>query len=148
MAVSQYGLRQALQRLYNPKTKKGLFQILRQPDAVREITGLLERVDQFFEKVGERGEFSEKKKEIRVRQPDWVPDTLTEPLMALQARVVQIVREQEDEVLKGEMQDLGRRIRDARTALASFLKLESDNFVYWVEQKGRGQALCSKGVVG
>ncbi len=143
MAVSQYGLRQALQRLYNPKTKKGLFQILRQPDAVREITGLLERVDQFFEKVGERGEFSEKRKEIRVRQPDWVPDTLTEPLMALQARVVQIVREQEDEVLKGEMQDLGRRIRDARTALASFLKLESDNFVYWVEQKGRGQALHS-----
>lgn len=143
MAVSQYGLRQALQRLYNPKTKKGLFQILRQPDAVKEITALLERVDDFFEKVGERGEFSEKKKEIRVRQPDWVPDTLTEPLMALQARVVQIVREQEDEVLKGEMQDLGRRIRDARTALASFLKLESDNFVYWVEQKGRGQTLHS-----
>jgi len=143
MAVSQYGLRQALQRLYNPKTKKGLFQVLRQPDAVRDITGLLERVDEFFERVSERGEFSEKKKEIRVRQADWVQDTLTEPLMALQTRVVQLVREQEDEVLKGEMQDLGRRIRDARAALASFLKLESDNFVYWVEQTGRTQRLYS-----
>jgi ATP-dependent DNA helicase DinG len=137
MGVSQYGLKQALQRLYNPKTKKGLFQVLRQAEAVREITGLLERVDEFFERVSERGEFTEKKKEIRVRQADWVQDTLTEPLMALQTRVVQLVREQEDEVLKGEMQDLGRRIRDARAALASFLKLESDHFVYWVEQTGR-----------
>ncbi len=139
LGVSQYGLKQALQRLYNPKTKKGLFQVLRQPDAVKDIVSLLERVDAFFESVGERGEFSEKKKEIRVRQADWVQDTLTEPLMALQTRVVQLVREQEDEVLKGEMQDLGRRIRDARAALASFLKLESDNFVYWVEQTGRTQ---------
>ena len=139
LGVSQYGLKQTLQRLYNPKTKKGLFQVLRQPDAVRDIAALLERVDDFFEKVGDRGEFSEKKKEIRVRQADWVQDTLTEPLMALQSKVVQLVREQEDEILKGEMQDLGRRIRDARAALASFLKMESDNFVYWVEQTGRTQ---------
>ncbi len=143
LAVSQYGLRQALQRLYNPKTKKGLFQILRQPDAVRDITALLEKVEEFFERVGERGEFSEKKKEIRVRQADWVQDTLTEPLLALQTRVVQLVREQDDEVLKGEMQDLGRRVRDARAALASFLKLESENFVYWVEQTGRTQPMHS-----
>ena len=63
--------------------------------------------------------------------------------MALQTRVVQLLREQEDEVLKGELQDLGRRIRDAREALGSFLKLESDNYVYWVEQSGRSQPLHS-----
>lgn len=139
LGVSQYGLRQALQRLYNPKTKKGLFQALRQPDAVREISGLLERVDSFFEKVAERGDFTEKKREIRVRQPDFVEDTLTEPLMALQAKIVSLVREQEDEILKGELQDLGRRVRDARAALASFLKLEADDYVYWVEQVGKTQ---------
>ncbi len=139
LGVSQYGLRQALLRLYNPKTKKGLFQVLRQPDAVREISGLLERVEEFFHRIGERCEFSEKKKEIRIREPDYVTDTLTEPLMALQARLVQLVRDQEDDVLKGELQDLGRRVRDARAALASFLKLESDDFVYWVEQTGRNQ---------
>lgn len=139
LAVSQYGLRQALLRLYNPKTKKGLFQVLRQPDAVRATSEALERVEEFFERVGERSEFSEKRREIRVREPDYVEDTLTEPLMALQARVVQLVRDQDDEVLKGELQDLGRRVRDARAALASFLKLESDDFVYWVEQNGRAQ---------
>ena len=143
LGVSQYGLRQALQRLYNPKTKKGLFQVLRQPDAVRDISALLEKVDTFFEKVGERGEFSEKKREVRVRQPDWVEDTLTEPLMALQARIVTLVREQEDETLKGELQDLGRRIRDARAALGSFLKLDADDHVYWVEQTGKTQRFHS-----
>ncbi|MEY2598235.1 MAG: hypothetical protein RLZZ142_494 [Verrucomicrobiota bacterium] len=143
LGVSQYGLRQALQRLYNPKTKKGLFQALRQPDAVREIAGLLERVDSFFEKVGERGAFSEKKREVRVREPDFVEDTLTEPLMALQARIVSLVREQEDETLKGELQDLGRRVRDARAAVASFLKLEADDHVYWIEQTGKTQRFHS-----
>ncbi len=139
LAVSQYGLRQALLRLYNPKTKKGLFQVLRQVDAVRATAETLERVEEFFDRVGERSEFSEKKREIRVREPDYVEDTLTEPLMALQARVVQLVRDQDDEVLKGELQDLGRRVRDARAALSSFLKLDSDDFVYWVEQNGRTQ---------
>jgi len=143
IAVSQYGLRQALQRLYNPKTKKGLFQVLRQPDAVRDIAAILERVEEFFDRVGERAEFNEKKKEIRVREADYVQDTLTEPLLALQTRVVQLLREQEDDVLKGELQDLGRRIRDAREALGAFLKLESDNYVYWVEQTGRTQPLHS-----
>ncbi|MCX8510644.1 MAG: ATP-dependent DNA helicase, partial [Chthoniobacteraceae bacterium] len=143
IGVSQYGLRQALQRLYNPKTKKGLFQVLRQADAVREIASLLERVEEFFGRIGERADFGDKKKEIRVREADYVEDTLSEPLMALQTRVVQLLREQEDEVLKGELQDLGRRIRDAREALGSFLKLESDNYVYWVEQSGRSQPLHS-----
>jgi ATP-dependent DNA helicase DinG len=139
LGVSQYGLRQALTRLYNPKTKKGLFQVMRQPEAVRMTSDALEKVEQFFERIGERSEFSEKKKEIRVRHPDYVEDTLTAPLAALQTQLVQIMREQEDEVLKGELQDLGRRVRDARSALASFLKLEADDFVYWVEQTGRNQ---------
>src|SRR4029077_7106694 len=34
--VSQFGLRYTLPRLYNPKTKKGLLQALRNPDGVRE----------------------------------------------------------------------------------------------------------------
>lgn len=139
MGVSQYGLRQALHRLYNPKTKKGLFQVLRQPDAVREISGLLERVEEFFERVGERGSFSEKKKEVRVRQPDFVDDTLTTPLAALHGRLAGLIREQEDETLKGELQDLSRRVRDAREAVSGFLKMEGDDFVYWVEQMGKTQ---------
>jgi ATP-dependent DNA helicase DinG len=143
MGVSQYGLRQALLRLYNPKTKKGLFQVLRQPDAVRQTGELLESVDAFFERVGQKAEFTERKREIRVRHPEFVEDTLTGPLLELQSRVVQLVRDQEDETLRGELQDLGRRVRDARAGVGSFLKLEADDQVYWIEQSGRSQQFHS-----
>jgi ATP-dependent DNA helicase DinG len=138
LAVSQYGLRYALQRLYNPKTKKGLFQVHRNPDGVRETASLLEDVDQFFDKVGERGDFK-KGREYRVRQPDFVADSLTAPLAKLQQSVVETLRGIEDETAKAELQDLGRRIRDARSALATFLKQEAEDHVYWIEKTGKTQ---------
>lgn len=134
--VSQYGLRYALQRLYNPKTKKGLFQVLRNPEGVREVSTTLDKADEFFAKVGERADFK-KGKEFRVRQPDFVADTLSGDLTRLQTCVVQIIKTIEDETTKAELQDLGRRIRDARSHLATFLKQDAEDHVYWVEQTGK-----------
>src|SRR6478736_6687687 len=54
LSISQYGLRHALQRLYNPKTQKGLMQQLRGPDGVREVNAAIEKVDAFFEQVGDK----------------------------------------------------------------------------------------------
>ena len=39
-----------------------------------------------------------------------VEDTLSGPLAELQSAVVKIIREQEDDTLKAELQDIGRRI--------------------------------------
>ena len=136
MNVSQYGLRYALHRLYNPKTKKGLFQVLRNPDGVREVSNALEKAEEFFGKVGTSADFK-KGREYRVRQPDFVPDTLSADLTRLQAQVVQSVKATEDELTKAELQDLGRRIRDARSNLATFLKQDAEQHVYWVEQSGK-----------
>jgi ATP-dependent DNA helicase DinG len=119
LGVSQYGLRYALQRLYNPKTKKGLFQVLRNPDGVREVAGLLDEADAFFDKVGQRADFK-KGREFRVRQPDFVDDSLSTPLAKLQQLIVQTVRATDDEATKAELQDLGRRVRDARVGIATF----------------------------
>ena len=142
LGVSQYGLRYALQRLYNPKTHKGLFQVLRRPGAVREISTLLDDVEKFFDRVGERADFR-KAREYRVRQPDFVDDSLTAPLARLQTQIVQLVRTTEDEVVKSELQDLGRRVRDARAGIATFLKQEAEEHVYWVEQTGKTQKFHS-----
>ena len=139
LAVSQYGLRYALHRLYNPKTQKGLLQVLRRADGVREVTALLEKVDAFFDGVGERADFK-KGREFRVRKPDFVDDTLTLPLAELQKRVVELVRALEDEATKTELQDLGRRIRDARAGIQQFLKQEAEDHVYWVERSGKTQS--------
>jgi ATP-dependent DNA helicase DinG len=140
LGVSQYGLRYALQRLYNPKTKKGLFQLLRNPEAVREVNNTLEKAEAFFGKVAESADFK-KGKEYRVRNPDFVPDTLSSDLANVQKQVVQAIKGVEDDITKAELQDLGRRIRDARSNLATFLKQDAGDYVYWVEQSGKTGAL-------
>jgi ATP-dependent DNA helicase DinG len=142
MAISQYDLRRALHRLYNPKTKKGLLQALRRPQTIATVGGLLEESEKFFAQVGEKIDFT-KSREHRVRAPDFVEDTLSGPLAELQSAVVKIIREQEDDTLKAELQDLGRRIRDARAALGAFLKQEADDHVYWIEQTGKTQKFHS-----
>jgi ATP-dependent DNA helicase DinG len=142
LSVSQYGLRHALQRLYNPRSKKGLFTVVRNAEGVREIAGLLDDVEAFFKEVEGHADFR-KGRECRVRQPDFVPDTLTEKLARLQALIVTVLRGLEDETLKTEIQDMGRRVREARLALADFLSQSSPNAVYWVEKSGKSQSLLS-----
>jgi ATP-dependent DNA helicase DinG len=138
LSVSQYGLRYALHRLYNPHTKKGVMQVLRKPDGVRSVSGLLEKADAFFDEVAKKMEGA-KGRELRVRAPDFLEDTLSGPLADLQKQIVEILRETEDEAAKAELQDLGKRIRDARLMLGQFLKQEAEDHVYWVERTGKTQ---------
>ncbi len=136
IGVSQYGLRHLLHRLYNPKSKKGLWTVLRNADGVRTTAALIDEADAFFTQVEERCAFK-KGREYRVRSPDLVSDTITGGLAKLQELVVKTLREMEDETTKAELQDLGRRVRDARLAIATFLTQEEDEYVYWVEKSGK-----------
>ena len=136
IGVSQYGLKQALQRLYNPKSKKGLFTLLRAQEAIRETSESIETVDQFFQSVDHASDFR-KGRESRVRRPDFVPDIVTMPLTRVQTAVITAVKETDDEKLKSELQDLGRRIREARRGVIDFLQQTQENHVYWVERTGK-----------
>jgi ATP-dependent DNA helicase DinG len=136
IGVSQYGLRVTVQRLYNARTKKGLFTVTRDADGVRLAAETVAEVDRFFEAIGARCEFR-KGREFRVRAPEMVPDTLTGRLMALQARVADVVKRQSDELLKSELQELGRRVTDARRGIAAFLEQSAREHVYWIEKTGK-----------
>ncbi len=141
LGVSQYGLRYVLQRLYNPRTKKGLFTVLRDANGVRLVSDLLDRSDTFFTSVENSCRF-ERGREFRVREPDLVEDSLTPPLAEVQTLIVNAVRTAEDESLRAELQDIGRRLRDARHGLGAFLSQSESEHVYWVEKTGRsGQFL-------
>ena len=142
LGVSQYGLRYALRRLYNPDTKKGLFQLHRNPDGVRETAQVLEEVERFFDTLGGRADFK-KGREFRVRHPDFVDDSLTHPLAKVQQFVVQTLKGLEDETAKAELQDMGRKIREARLGIATFLKQDAEDHVYWVEKTGKTQTFHS-----
>jgi ATP-dependent DNA helicase DinG len=136
IAISQYGLRSTIQRLYNARTRKGLFTVTRDADGVRIAADLVDKIDNFFRSVGERCDFR-KGREFRIREPEIVPDTIGSILITLQARIAAIVKRSDDEFLKTELQELGGRVHDARVGITTFLEQSAHEHVYWVEQTGK-----------
>jgi ATP-dependent DNA helicase DinG len=136
IGVSQYGLRSTIQRLYNARTRKGLFTVMRDAVGVRLAAELVDDVDKFFSAVESKSNFR-KGREFRVRDVELVPDTITARLTALQARVADVVKRADDEILKAELQEFGRRIRDARDGISIFLEQSAPEHVYWVERTGK-----------
>jgi len=136
IGISQYGLRSTIQRLYNARTRKGLFTVTRDAAGVRLAAELVEDVDKFFSAVESKSNFH-KGREFRVRDVELVPDTITARLTALQARVADVVKRTDDEILKAELQEFGRRIREARDGISTFLKQSAPEHVYWVERTGK-----------
>ncbi len=141
-SVSQYGLRQALQRLYNPRTNKGIFQVMRQADGVRAVGELLPIADGFFDAVGNACRFG-KGREYRVRESGLTDASeLSAALTNLLERVgYAITRCGDDELTKAELQDLARRLRESRNGVTDFLEQADRDHVYWVEQSGRRDVL-------
>jgi len=136
IGVSQYGLRAMVQRLYNARTRKGLFTVTRDAAGVTLAAAIVDEIDAFFRAIDERCDFR-KGREVRIRAVDFVPDTISGRLVALQARVAEVVKRTEDEFLKAELQELGRRIHDARVGIVTFLEQGAEGYVYWVERTGK-----------
>jgi ATP-dependent DNA helicase DinG len=136
IGVSQYGLRSTIQRLYNARTRKGLFTVMRDAEGVRLAAELIDDVEKFFDDIESKSDFR-KGREFRVRNVDLVPDTITGRLVALQTRVAELVKRADDEIIKAELQEFARRIRDSREGIAIFLEQAAPQHVYWVERTGK-----------
>jgi len=136
IGISQYGLRALVQRLYNARTRKGLFPVTRDAAGVTLAAAIVDELDKFFSAIDERSDFR-KGREFRVRKPDFVPDTISGRLIALQARVAEVVKRTEDEFLKAELQEMGRRIHEARSGIVTFLEQSAEGYVYWIERTGK-----------
>src|SRR5437762_6363443 len=57
IGVSQYGLRSTIQRLYNARTKKGLFTVMRDAAGVRLAAELIDDMEKFFDSVESKSDF-------------------------------------------------------------------------------------------
>src|SRR2546423_3720362 len=136
IGISQSGLRATIQRLYNARSRKGLFTVTRDAAGVTLAASLVEEVDRFFAAIDARADFK-KGREFRVREADFVDDRITGRLAALQARIAEVVRKSDDEFLKAELQELGRRISDARLGIAVFLEQSATDYVYWIERTSK-----------
>lgn len=143
MEISQFGLRRGLQRLYNPRTKKGIFQAMKNGAACSVVAELMPKADAFFEEVAENCAFK-RGREFRVREAGLADGSeLTDSLARLAEFIKIQAGKEEDEIRKGELQDAARRLTEARFGIGDFLRLEQPDQVYWVEQYGRRETYTS-----
>ncbi len=159
-SVSSGQLRYALQRLWNPRTEKGLLSMLRKGSAVQLVSDVLSSGDAFFHSVEDACEEISKQSakpgnvevgagegrrparawsELRIRRPDLVPDNLTLPIQRLREAVSELIKMSEDKDSAQELMECNRRLAELREELALFLSQSGEDYVYWVERSGKAQ---------
>src|SRR5271167_4077930 len=109
LSVSSGQVRYALNRLWNPRTEKGLLATLRKGGAVKLVADILSETDKFFESVEsacEEIQQSAKKtgfganesrparewKELRIRRAELVKDNVTLPIQRLREAVSELIK--------------------------------------------------------
>jgi ATP-dependent DNA helicase DinG len=148
-SLSQYGLRQAVQRLYNPRTRKGLLQQIRHTDAIGTAADLMPEIDRFFDSIAGGCTFKQGR-ECRIREDrsaelaERVSESpLAEGLARLADSAGSAAGKTEEEGLKGELAEVSSRLRTARAGLADFLSQSVPDHVYWVERSGKTSSWTS-----
>src|ERR1041385_2607519 len=155
LGVSSGQVRFALQRLWNPRTEKGLLSVLGRGDSVKLVADVLGQSDEFFhhvESACEEMSQSQTRKpgagsararrawtELRIRRPDLVEDNVTLPIQRLREAVSELVKLSEDKETGQELAECNRRLAELREAVAAFLKQSAEGYVYWVERAGKTQ---------
>ena len=91
IGVSQYGLRATIQRLYNARTKKGLFTVTRDAAGVTLAASLVDEIDDFSTR-SMNAAISGKAVSVRVREAGFRAGQISGRLAALQARIIEVVR--------------------------------------------------------
>jgi ATP-dependent DNA helicase DinG len=139
LRLSQAGLRFDLQRLYHPRTRKGLLKAFRKASVLKAVEATLAEADRFFDKIGGASKFGEYSKEFRVRKPELVPNSLAGPLRNLWQEIDALAADVESEPTRAELLDASRRLREAHGTVSVFLDQTNEDSVYWIERSGRDE---------
>lgn len=138
LSASAGSITHLLQRLYHPRTHKGLLTVARHVEGQKLAVDMLDLCDTFFAQIENACDFR-KGNTWRVRQPELVEDTLSLPAMQLRQMLLDAAQNQSDETMQSELQEMARRLGEFRQNLKSFLQQEEKDYVYWVERSPRSQ---------
>ena len=165
LSVSSGQMRWALNRLWNPRTEKGLLATLRKGGAVKLVADLLKESDSFFANVetacealneqragensggGHRGRLPSQRRrewsELRIRRAELVKDNMTLPIQRLREAVSEMIKTSEDSDIGNELLECNRRLGELRVEIAEFLGQTVEDHVYWVERSGKAHRALS-----
>jgi ATP-dependent DNA helicase DinG len=155
LSVSSGQVHYALNRLWNPRTEKGLLATLRKGAAVKLVADILSEADKFFENVeaaceeiqqnakrdsfggGEGGGRRRVWTELRIRRAELVKDNVTLPIQRLREAVGDLIKLSEDKDIGQELVECNRRLAELRDEVKAFLEQSAPEHVYWVERSGK-----------
>jgi len=161
LSVSSGQVRYALNRLWNPRTQKGLLATLVQGKAVKLVADILSEADKFFENVeaaceeiqrsagrnrfggGESAGRRRSWTELRIRRAELVQDNVTLPIQRLREAVSDLIKLSEDKDIGQELVECNRRLAELRDEVKAFLEQSSPDHVYWVERSGKAHKALS-----
>jgi ATP-dependent DNA helicase DinG len=145
-------VRYSLQRLWNPKTEKGLLKLLRQGSSMKLVEDVLRESDGFFNDVESACEELAQNQprkpgagsarnwsELRIRRADLVQDVVTIPIQTLREAVSDLIKTSDDKETGQELTECNRRLLELREDVATFLSQRREDYVYWVERTGKAQ---------
>ncbi len=155
VSVSSGQIRYALQKLWNPRTEKGLLAVLRKGGAVKLVADVLSESDKFFNALeasceelalnqvpNERGGSGASKRawsELRIRRPDLVEDTMSLPIQRVRESLSELIKLSDDKDTGQELMECSRRLSEVKAAIATFIGQMEEHYVYWVERGGKTQ---------
>jgi ATP-dependent DNA helicase DinG len=130
------GLRFQIQRLYNPRTRKGLLAAAADGEGVKLVVALLGQLDEFFDNVERVCRFRPPAREFRVHVAGLVDHCAAANFLALEEQIAKTVDRLEDGGPRLELGEARRRLGAARIGIRQFLDHEFEDHVYWVEKSG------------
>jgi len=155
LSVSSGQMHYALNRLWNPRTEKGLLATLHKGGAVKLVADILSEAGKFFENVeaacediqlhAKRDSFGGAEgagrrrswTELRIRRAELVQDNVTLPIQRLREAVSDLIKLSEDKDIGQELVECNRRLGELRDEVKAFLEQSADDHVYWVERGGK-----------
>lgn len=154
VSVSSGQMRFSLNRLWNPRTEKGLLGTLRRGNAVRLAADILSEADKFFDNVEsacneiqrniKRNSFGSGESptarqwtELRIRRAQLVEDNVTLPIQRLRDAVSELIKLSDDKDMGQELLECNRRLAEVRDEVKLFLDQAAEDHVYWVERAGK-----------
>ncbi|HEX3628437.1 MAG TPA: helicase C-terminal domain-containing protein [Verrucomicrobiae bacterium] len=154
LSVSSGQMRFALNRLWNPRTQKGLLGALRGGNAVRLAADILTEGEKFFENVefacdeiqrtikkkgpgGTESSAARHWSELRIRRTQLVQDNVTLPIQRLRDAISELIKASDDKEMGQELLECNRRLAELRDEVKLFLEQGAPEHVYWVERAGK-----------
>lgn len=137
--ISRAQLLFALHRLYNPKTKRGLFARLKK----KQPRELLERAEKaaltFFENIfSATRALKGSSNSVRIRTANFVPNSVQHSLLDVQHLVKELEQDEHVRINKEELAAAHRLVWEAEILIREFLEQSNSALTYWIETGSGG----------